>query len=80
MHKLQLQTPLSETAHIMKTPTVAVGRGGESSKAQPDSPLAAGQEGTRVLIQHEFARLMAMKAYTPNEAAILAVQNVIKRP
>ena len=47
-----------------------------------ESKLTAGQAGRPVqndlksLIHQEFARLMATKAHTPNEAAVLAVQNV----
>ena len=57
-----MPTPASDSTAAMSSEAIAV-----SSRGKTD---------LKTLVHEEFARLMASKAYSPNEAAILAVQHV----
>lgn len=75
--KLQLQTPAADCTKAAGTPAPAsVSADTMSSVATAGQAGRPGQKDLKSLVHEEFARLMASKAYTPNEAAILAVQNV----
>ena len=74
MERLQLQTPSAERAAFTGTKEQVAG----SSTAHAQG-TAVKQTDVKTLIQQEFARLMATKQYTPNQAAMLAVQNLSKR-
>ncbi len=73
MHKLQLHSPFTESTQGVMTPAADIG-----TVAQP-ADAAAGQPDAKTMIHQEFARLMTTKKYTPNEAAVLAIQNVRTR-
>ena len=75
MHKLQLHSPSTESTLSVMTPAAAAKQAGNSTVAQ-SADAAAGQLDAKRLIHQEFARLMTTKKYTPNEAAVLAIQNV----
>ncbi len=80
MHKLQLQTPSGDERQGANTPVAAVSKAEQGRTAQSGGVLAADQLDVKALIQQEFARLMATKDYMPNQAAVLAVQNITKHP
>ena len=72
--KLQQQTPsISAQAAACAT---AERQGTPTQPAQTSEMPAVGQRDVKVLIQQEFARLMATNEHTPNQAAILAVKHV----
>lgn len=74
--KLDLQTPAGDGTKAAGTPAVASdSTDAMSSEATAGQVSRPGQKDLKSLVHEEFARLMASKAYTPNEAAILAVQN-----
>lgn len=74
LHKLQLQTPAAADTQAASTPALTTGsRNLEGVAEKAGSPV---QRDLKSLIHQEFARLMASKTYTPNEAAVLAVKNV----
>ncbi|KAL0026255.1 hypothetical protein WJX77_006348 [Trebouxia sp. C0004] len=75
MHKLQLQSPSTESTQGEMTPAAAARQAGKSTVARL-ADAAAGQLDAKKLIHQEFARLMTTKKFTPNEAAVLAIQNV----
>ncbi|KAA6423321.1 MAG: Peptide-N(4)-(N-acetyl-beta-glucosaminyl)asparagine amidase [Trebouxia sp. A1-2] len=75
LHKLQLQSPSTEGTQGVTTPAAAARQAGNSTESQ-SAYVAAGQLDAKTLIHQEFARLMTTKQYTPNEAAVLAIQNV----
>jgi rRNA maturation endonuclease Nob1 len=78
MHKLQLQSPSTESTQDVTTPAAAAKRADNSTVAR-SADVAATQLDAKALIHQEFARLMTTKKYTPNEAAVLAIQNVRRR-
>lgn len=78
MHKLQLHSPSTELSQGEMTPAAAAKQAENSTEAQ-SADVAADQLDAKTLIHQEFARLMTTKKYTPNEAAVLAIQNVRTR-
>ncbi len=78
MQKLQLQSPSTESTQGAVT-TAAAAKQTENRTEVRSADVAAGQLDAKTLIHQEFARLMTTKKYTPNEAAVLAIQNVRTR-
>jgi hypothetical protein len=78
MHKLQLHSASTESTQGVMTPPAAA-RQADSGTVAWSADAAAGQPDAKTLIHQEFARLMTTKKYTPNEAAVLAIQNVRSR-
>ncbi len=78
MHKLQLHSPSTESTQGVTTPAAAAKQAGNGTGAR-SADAAAGHLDAKTLIHQEFARLMTTKKYTPNEAAVLAIQNVRTR-
>ena len=76
MERLQLQTPSAAAEGAASTGTKERITGSSIAQARG---TALKQTDAKTLIQQEFARLMATKQYTPNQAAMLAVQNLSKR-
>ena len=74
LQKLQLHTPAADRTKA--SGTLAVSTETRGSKGAAEQAGRPDQKDLKSLIQREFARLMATKTYTPNEAAVLAVKNV----
>lgn len=73
-HKLQLQAPAAADTQASGMPALTAGaKGLKAAAGNAGSPC---QKDLKSLIHHEFARLMATGTYTPNEAAVLAIQIV----
>lgn len=77
LQKLQLHKPAPEIKEA--TGTAAAGSGDGESARTAEQTGKAGQKDLKTLIHQEFARLMATKTLTPNEAAVLAVKNVTQQ-
>ncbi len=78
MHKLQLHSPSTDSTQGVMTPSAAA-KQAENGTVARSADAAASQPDAKTLIHQEFARLMTTKKYTPNEAAVLAIQNVRTR-
>jgi len=74
----QMQSPSTESTQDVTTPAAAAKQAGNSTVAR-SADVAATQLDAKALIHQEFAKLMTTKKYTPNEAAVLAIQNVRRR-